>query len=65
VDSGAAQEAGKRLRNLQKKLRQIQQLKEKQAAGADLEPEQVQKIATESALLDEIASLCIELQPRE
>ncbi|EIE21931.1 eIF2A-domain-containing protein [Coccomyxa subellipsoidea C-169] len=54
-DSGA--DAAKRLRNLQKKLRQVQQLKEKQAGGAALEPEQLQKIASEAGLLQEISML--------
>lgn len=53
----AGTDAGKRLRNLQKKLRQVQQLKEKQAAGAALEPEQLQKIASEAALTQEIRTL--------
>lgn len=57
AEDGTAQEAAKRLRNLQKKLRQIQQLKDKQASGAALVPEQVQKIASEAALLQEMASL--------
>ncbi len=60
AEDGAVQDTGKRLRNLQKKLRQVQQLKERQAAGAVLEPEQLQKIATESALADEIAGLTVE-----
>ncbi len=53
----AGTDAGKRLRNLQKKLRQVQQLREKQAAGAALEPEQLQKIASEAALMQEIKML--------
>ncbi|BDA46939.1 Eukaryotic translation initiation factor 2A [Coccomyxa sp. Obi] len=53
----AGTDAGKRLRNLQKKLRQVQQLKEKQAAGAALEPEQLQKVASEAALMQEIKAL--------
>lgn len=53
---GAA-ESAKRLRNLQKKLRQVQQLKEKQGKGEPLEPEQVAKIGSEAGLLAEIQSL--------
>lgn len=54
-DAGA--DPAKRLRNLQKKLRQVQQLKSKQAGGTVLEPEQLQKIASEAALLEEIQVL--------
>ena len=53
----AGTDAGKRLRNLQKKLRQVQQLREKQAAGGALEPEQLQKIASEAALMQEVRTL--------
>ena len=53
---GAADTA-KRLRNLQKKLRQVQQLKEKQAKGEPLEPEQLAKIGSEAGLAEEIQSL--------
>lgn len=53
----AAADPAKRLRNLQKKLRQVQQLKDKQAAGAVLEPEQLQKIASEAALLEDIRAV--------
>ncbi len=57
-DAGAGGDAAKRLRNLQKKLRQVQQLKERAAAGgAPLEPEQLQKIAGEGALQEEIRTL--------
>ncbi|KAK9918766.1 hypothetical protein WJX75_006714 [Coccomyxa subellipsoidea] len=54
-DAGA--DPAKRLRNLQKKLRQVQQLKDKHTAGAVLEPEQLQKIASEAALLQDIKLL--------
>ena len=53
---GAADSA-KRLRNLQKKLRQVQQLKEKQAKGEPLDPEQLAKIRGEAGLLADIKSL--------
>ena len=56
--SSAATDDAKRGRNLQKKLRQIQQLKERQAQGP-LEPEQLQKLAGEQALLDELSSLVL------
>ena len=60
-DQGEAQDgaadSAKKLRNLQKKLRQVQQLKEKQAKGEPLEPEQVAKIGGEAGLLAEIQSL--------
>jgi uncharacterized protein with WD repeat len=55
--AAAAGDADKRARNLQKKLRQIQQLKERAAGGAALEPEQQQKVAGEAALLEELRSL--------
>eukprot|EP01025_Chloroclados_australasicus_P059651 TRINITY_DN7554_c0_g1_i1.p1 TRINITY_DN7554_c0_g1~~TRINITY_DN7554_c0_g1_i1.p1 ORF type:complete len:634 (+),score=76.72 TRINITY_DN7554_c0_g1_i1:142-2043(+) len=49
----------KRIKNLQKKYRQIQQLKEKlETQGKDsLEPEQIAKIATEQSVVQEIQSL--------
>ncbi|KAK9805709.1 hypothetical protein WJX73_000716 [Symbiochloris irregularis] len=59
ADGGAAAEAAKRGRALQKKLRQVQQLKEKAASGTALEPEQVQKIAGEKELIAELQSLGI------
>lgn len=49
-------DAAKRGRNLQKKLRQIQQLKERQAQGS-LDAEQQQKLAGEQAIIDELRSL--------
>ncbi len=60
-DQNEAQDSGadnaKRLRNLQKKLRQVQQLKERHAKGESLEPEQVAKIGSEAGLTAEIQSL--------
>eukprot|EP00898_Chlorokybus_atmophyticus_P004044 jgi/Chlat1/4640/Chrsp3S05596 len=50
-------DAGKRIRALQKKLRQIEQLKEKQAAGGKMTNPEVTKIATETALLAELKEL--------
>ncbi|KAK3236648.1 hypothetical protein CYMTET_53236 [Cymbomonas tetramitiformis] len=60
--AAAAPDAGdedpaKKLRNLQKKMRQIEQIKEKQAAGAALEQTQLDKLATEQALLEQIKAL--------
>lgn len=56
---GGEGDALKRARALQKKLRQIQQLKEKLAkeGPAALEPEQRQKIETEAALVSELKAL--------
>ena len=50
-------DSAKRLRNLQKKLRQVQQLKERQAKGESLEPEQIAKIGSEAGILAEIQGL--------
>lgn len=50
---GAADESNeKRIRALKKKLRQISELQDKQATGADLTPEQMAK-------LDSMATLCV------
>jgi translation initiation factor 2A len=57
---GGAAEAEKRARNLQKRLRQISQLREKQAAGSTLEAEQLAKLASEAAVLEELRSLGFE-----
>ena len=53
---GGAADAAKRGRNLQKKMRQIEQLKERQGQGP-LDAEQLQKIAGEQAIIDELQSL--------
>ena len=53
----AAGDPAKRGRALQKKLRQIDALKEKQAAGETLEPNQLAKIEGEAALRAELAAL--------
>jgi len=47
----------KQLRNIQKKLRQITDLKDKQAAGAELNPAQLDKLKTEGALLQDLEAL--------
>lgn len=54
-DAGA--DSAKKLRNLQKKLRQVQQLKERQVKGESLEPEQIAKIGCEAGILAEIQGL--------
>lgn len=59
VGDASAEATLKKVRAIQKKLRQIQQLKEKrdqQGEGA-LEPEQKQKVLTEDALLQELKTL--------
>ena len=53
----AAGDPAKRGRALQKKLRQIEGLKEKQAAGETLEANQITKIEGEAALRAELAAL--------
>jgi len=51
------EERQKRIRNLTKKLRQIQQLKEDQEQGKEMNPSQLEKIATEQDLTNELNSL--------
>ncbi len=62
--SGAAEVSGslnnpleKKTRNLQKKLKAIQELKDKQAKGEKLEQTQLQKIAAEAEIKAELAAL--------
>eukprot|EP00051_Salpingoeca_urceolata_P020580 m.309836 g.309836 ORF g.309836 m.309836 type:complete len:590 (-) comp19645_c1_seq2:1706-3475(-) len=55
--SGGGADVEKRIRNLNKKLRQINDLKAKQASGEELQPNQAEKVKTETAVLAEIASL--------
>jgi uncharacterized protein with WD repeat len=50
-------EEEKKVRNLEKKLDDITKLKEKLTAGAQLEANQLQKIATEVQLSQELAQL--------
>ncbi|KAF9428101.1 hypothetical protein BGZ94_003370 [Podila epigama] len=52
-------ETEKKIRNVTKKLKQIHELKEKQAAGETLELTQIQKITAEAALLKELEALKI------
>jgi len=47
----------KKLKNLRKKLRQIQDLKEQQASGKTLEKGQIDKISGEASLIQEIQQL--------
>ncbi|ORX59490.1 translation initiation factor eIF-2A [Hesseltinella vesiculosa] len=51
------EEKQKKIRNLEKKLRQINELKEKQMHGATLEPAQLQKLTSEATVLRDLASL--------
>ncbi|KAF9438063.1 hypothetical protein BGZ76_009935 [Entomortierella beljakovae] len=50
-------ETEKKIRNVTKKLKQIHELKEKQAAGETLELTQLQKITAEATLLKELEAL--------
>ncbi|KAJ8280527.1 hypothetical protein GJAV_G00055910 [Gymnothorax javanicus] len=56
-------ETDKKIKNLKKKLKAIEQLKEQQAAGKPLEKNQVEKIQKEAQLLQELEDL--ELGRRE
>uniref|UniRef100_A0A8C9V5R1 Eukaryotic translation initiation factor 2A n=1 Tax=Scleropages formosus TaxID=113540 RepID=A0A8C9V5R1_SCLFO len=50
-------ETDKKIKNLRKKLKAIEQLKEQQAAGKTLEKNQIEKILKESQLLQELEDL--------
>lgn len=52
-----AAEPAKRVRNLKKKLTQIQQLREKKESGAALEAEQQAKLDSEASILQELQTL--------
>ena len=54
TDSKEVNELEKRLRNLRKKLKAIEELELKQAGGEALEPNQVSKIMAKHEILDEI-----------
>lgn len=54
-DSGLDKE--KRIKQLNKKLRQIQEIEQKQKDGKTLEPEQIQKLETKSAIEQELKEL--------
>ena len=53
-------EQGKKIRSLLKKIRAIDELKMRQAAGEKLEDTQVKKIATEEGVRRELAGLGFE-----
>jgi translation initiation factor 2A len=53
----AAQEKEKRVKNLRKKIKQLDEIKTKKAAGQTLEPEQIKKLETEASLLAELREL--------
>ena len=55
--SAEAQTAEKRLRNLTKKLKAIEQLKDRRDRGEVLEQTQLQKIDTEAEIRRELQSL--------
>ncbi|WFD00246.1 hypothetical protein MYAM1_002994 [Malassezia yamatoensis] len=57
AQSAEAQSAEKRLRNLSKKLKAIEQLKERRDKGETLEQTQLQKIQTEAEIRAEMQSL--------
>jgi len=47
----------KKIRNLEKKLKEIRSLKEKAASGAELNEAQQKKLGNEAGLLEELATL--------
>ncbi|KAI8374302.1 eukaryotic translation initiation factor eIF2A-domain-containing protein [Radiomyces spectabilis] len=51
------EEKQKKIRNLEKKLRQIKELREKQARGEKLEAPQLQKLSSEASVMRELAAL--------
>ena len=57
AQSAEAQSSEKRLRNLSKKLKAIEQLKERRDKGEVLEQTQLQKIQTEAEIRAEMQSL--------
>lgn len=57
VPAGASSEEGKKIRNLTKKLRAIEELRMRQAGGEKLEQTQLQKIATYDAVLRDLRAL--------
>jgi len=50
-------EKDKKIRNLSKKLQQVQKLRESQAAGVKLQNNQLEKLKTEDAIIEELESL--------
>ncbi|KAG2218966.1 hypothetical protein INT45_008390 [Circinella minor] len=57
VDSMTPEEKQKKLRNLEKKLRQIAEIRDKQSRGQKLDTAQVQKLSTEASVMREIAAV--------
>ncbi|XP_061185525.1 eukaryotic translation initiation factor 2A-like [Saccostrea echinata] len=55
--SSGDREKDKRIRNLKKKIQQVEKLKEQQRSGKQLELNQIEKIKTEDSLLKELAAL--------
>ena len=55
--SSQGPDTAKKIRNLQKKLKQIQQLKDKRDSANVLTPEQMQKVASEQSVLLEVQQL--------
>lgn len=53
-------ETDKKIRNIKKKLQQIEKLKEQQKSGKQLELNQIEKLKTEESLLKELSQLQIE-----
>ncbi|KAI9143248.1 hypothetical protein BKA69DRAFT_1037054 [Paraphysoderma sedebokerense] len=53
----SSEDPAKKLKNLRKKLRQVEQLEEKKSSGESLLPEQEEKISKKSELIAEIEAL--------
>ncbi|KAI8905960.1 eukaryotic translation initiation factor eIF2A-domain-containing protein [Gorgonomyces haynaldii] len=60
--SGSQLETEKKIKNLNKKLKQIQDLRDKMKSGQPMELTQIQKIETEPSILQEIETLKAKLQ---
>lgn len=57
VQTEAAADPAKRLKNLRKKLREIEAVEQKAAAGVKLEKDQLEKIARKADIMQEIEDL--------
>ncbi|KAL1929710.1 hypothetical protein VTP01DRAFT_1848 [Rhizomucor pusillus] len=57
LSSLTPEEKQKKIRNLEKKLRQINDLRDKQSRGEQLDQAQLQKLSTEASVMREIAAL--------
>ncbi|KAI9258737.1 eukaryotic translation initiation factor eIF2A-domain-containing protein [Phascolomyces articulosus] len=57
VDNLTPEEKQKKLRNLEKKLRQISEIRDKQSRGQKLDAAQLQKLSTEASVMREIAAI--------